>query len=781
MLLETSIQSHYAPWSGFRRLFIEDAPVADDQTLLILDVLTKNTDAGNELHIILPPHVVLEEFSKFAKFYDANNQPLSAEYALFCRGSIARIQLPSAQSTIRCEINGTSWTLRPSKNDPSFFENKNTALLFSQRDDLETLSTWIKFHQKEHGLQAVALIRARPWKNTEPNFPQKLQRAIGDLAVDIMVLYTSAPLGKKAAAAHTLWEAPDAPGKERMDEPPIDYWRSELGSAQIFEILRARYLNSARAVLNLAPSDLIRAVDQKSIFDRCCESPNGYVQLFGERVFPWRIRKKEKPSFGVHSTHRFDSNERNRSWCVKPDGKKSHQIWNLNRVGHAEEFKDDYQNFWRFMGLRHEDRDDFNPTLAPKTSLVLYPELVDFVEREFGASPVLPPEIDNTQINPVPASHSGRRLIVTTMKNEGPFLLEWIAYHRAIGFDDFLIYTNDCTDGTSEFLDLLAQKGMVQHLDNPFRKVDLKPQHAAFFDARERKIVQDADWIICMDCDEYINIKTGDGTLDALFKAVGDANMISLTWRLFGNSDVVEFEDKPIIEQFNQCANEVTRFPHQAWGVKTLYRNLGYFKKLGVHRPKGLKPEYREYINWVNGSGKELPDQFIRNGWRTGLATVGYDLVQLNHYACRSMESFLVKRDRGRVNHVDRDQGMKYWFRMNHNPDEDTSIHRMLPKFYEEFEKLLADPEIKAHHENSVKLHRKRIEELMQEEDYKAFFDEINSSRMREISRDLPYFGMNVFLIGPDCVSDDILEKIRKGELEYFNPSAKYVSDNVHD
>ena len=40
------------------------------------------------------------------------------------------------------------------------------------------------------------------------------------------------------------------------------------------------------------------------------------------------------------------------------------------------------------------------------------------------------------------------RLIVTAMKNEGPFILEWAAYHLSIGFDRFLVYTNDCDDGT---------------------------------------------------------------------------------------------------------------------------------------------------------------------------------------------------------------------------------------------------------------------------------------------------------------------------------------------
>ena len=35
---------------------------------------------------------------------------------------------------------------------------------------------------------------------------------------------------------------------------------------------------------------------------------------------------------------------------------------------------------------------------------------------------------------------------VAFAKNEGRFLLEWIAYHRLIGVSDFLVYTNDCED-----------------------------------------------------------------------------------------------------------------------------------------------------------------------------------------------------------------------------------------------------------------------------------------------------------------------------------------------
>ncbi len=89
-----------------------------------------------------------------------------------------------------------------------------------------------------------------------------------------------------------------------------------------------------------------------------------------------------------------------------------------------------------------------------------------------------------------------------------------------------------------------------------------------------------------------------------------------------------------------------------------------------------------------------------RNAWRSTAETYGYDLVALNHYAVRSAESFLVKRDRGRVNHVDRDQGLAYWFRMNNNAEEDLSIQADAACRCEaELAALMADPEIAAMHD----------------------------------------------------------------------------------
>jgi hypothetical protein len=358
-------------------------------------------------------------------------------------------------------------------------------------------------------------------------------------------------------------------------------------------------------------------------------------------------------------------------------------------------------------------------------------------------------------------SASRRVAIVTTMKNEGPFILEWLAYHRAIGVDDFLVYTNDCDDGTDTMLALLQSKGLLQHRDNPFRESGLKPQHAALAAAEDEPLIKNAGWLICMDVDEFINVHVGDGTLPALFSAVPDANMISMTWRLFGNADVDDFKDELITGHYTACAPKMTRKPHQAWGFKTLFRNIGLFKKLGVHRPKGLKPQLVDQITWVNGSGQLMPKKEYRNAWRSTARTVGYDLVTLNHYALRSAESFLVKRDRGRVNHVDRDQGLAYWFRMNNNAEQDSSIQRMLPNLRAEYDRLLDDPDIAKAHNHSVDRHRQRIDELKQTSQYSAFYGELKGERLRRLSRLHLHFGSSVFQIGPQCIPDDF----PKGEL----------------
>ncbi|MCB1331899.1 MAG: glycosyltransferase family 2 protein, partial [Maritimibacter sp.] len=88
------------------------------------------------------------------------------------------------------------------------------------------------------------------------------------------------------------------------------------------------------------------------------------------------------------------------------------------------------------------------------------------------------------------------------------------------------------------------------------------------------------EWVIHIDVDEFINIRVGDGTLADFFARVPDATNVAMTWRLFGHNGVERFEDKLVIDQFDQAAPKYCPKPHTAWGFKTMTKNIGAYEKL---------------------------------------------------------------------------------------------------------------------------------------------------------------------------------------------------------
>jgi hypothetical protein len=612
----------------------------------------------------------------------------------------------------------------------------------------------LAYHARHHGATGALIVNRLAAGGDA--FAAALKGALQGVAMRVAVLDTALPLGKPDLGPEDHpFLAPDAPGKDRMEKPGPDPWRAPLGEALVLEVAKWRFLAGARAVVALDVTDILEP-GTPTAFDAAVAARHGVIPLAGRRIYPWRVREGAEARFGDHICLCFDRGEDLSRWAVAPLVAGLENTWRSLRVAYAKPDPAAQQRFFRAMAIRVPGR--AASELAPKTALVEDAGLLALSRDVFGHKPVRPPVS-----KPRPPTNPDRTAIVTTMKNEGPFILEWLAWHRAIGVTDFLIYTNDCTDGTDTMLDLLQERGIVQHRDNPFRSMDLKPQHAALQAAEAEPVMQDCGWGICMDVDEFITVKLGDGRLPTLYaameQALPGANMVALTWRLYGNGEVHGFEDRFVTEQFTRCAPELIRKPHQAWGFKTLFRNIDIYKKLGVHRPKGLLPDLWEQVKWLNGSGRPLPRTMFRNGWRSTTETYGYDWVQLNHYAVRSAESFLVKRDRGRVNHVDRDQGLNYWFRMNHNADHDPSALARVPMARAEFARLMADPAIAAAHHAAVAAHRAKIAELRMQPNYAAFYAELTGPRMERLCRLQTHFGSAVFNAGPQVIPPDLHER----------------------
>ena len=130
-----------------------------------------------------------------------------------------------------------------------------------------------------------------------------------------------------------------------------------------------------------------------------------------------------------------------------------------------------------------------------------------------------------------------------------------------------------------------------------------------------------------------------------------------------------------------------------------------------------------------------MTDEARDRGWRNSRGSIGYDLIQLNHYALRSADSFLIKRQRGRALHVDRSIGLNYWIRMDWCDHRDVTIQRNLPRLRAEYDRLLADDRLRQSHEDGVVWHRAKALALRQEPEFRALFDQAVKIRLTETER----------------------------------------------
>jgi len=324
-----------------------------------------------------------------------------------------------------------------------------------------------------------------------------------------------------------------------------------------------------------------------------------------------------------------------------------------------------------------------------------------------------------------------RIVAITCVKNEGPFLLEWIAFNRVIGVTDHLFYSNDCTDGTDLLLDALAAAGVVLHLPNPARTRNY--QMEALRHARQQPVVREVDWVWVADVDEFPCIHVGDGTFPDLIAACGNPAAISLHWQFMANGGVDAFVDQPVIGQFDRTHNPDIWADQFQIETKSLYRRDFPVHFMGAHRPY-LRPSLPEAKapRWSDASGRPVPRRYhlapAKAPVRGFSARGAREFATLNHYALRSLDSYLVKNDRGDVNRENRTFDTAYWRNRNDDMISDTRIRKYLPRLKAETERLKALPGVGALHDLACTRHRETLARLMADPVYVALREELRGA-----------------------------------------------------
>lgn len=301
--------------------------------------------------------------------------------------------------------------------------------------------------------------------------------------------------------------------------------------------------------------------------------------------------------------------------------------------------------------------------------------------------------------------------VLTSVRNEGPFLLEWLAWMRRIGVGQIVIAANDCTDGTDQLLAALQAAGVVHYL--PHDPVPGKSiQWQALQMAWRHPARKSADWVMIADVDEFPMIHAGQGRLADLFAALPpEIEAVAMPWRLFGHSGQIKMQDQPVTAQFTRCAPPEMIHPIAATFFKSLFRPDAV-ARFGVHRPRhkeGVTPV------WADGGGKPLAAHVARDASRMSLlgTDLGRSLIELHHYSTRSAEAFLVKAARGLPNRAHKSVDLAYWVERNFNTVENTAALHHQAELAEGIAALRALPGVAAAHDAAFAWHRAQIAEAL--------------------------------------------------------------------
>ncbi len=294
-----------------------------------------------------------------------------------------------------------------------------------------------------------------------------------------------------------------------------------------------------------------------------------------------------------------------------------------------------------------------------------------------------------------------RFAVVASVRNEGPYLVEWVAWYRRIGFTDIILVSNACSDHSPALMDAMAEAGWITHLRHevPDSQQITARKLAA---AKALPQVDGADWVLVCDVDEFLVVHRGAGLITDLIAPDAPYLGMAINWRVFGTSGRDLWQDGLTHRQFLFSSPE--HHPSSA-SVKTIHTRPNWFRKLGEHGPKRMLPRRAANwgtgaMRWVNAEGTDLPEwhpeaEYMR---KMGPALISHSVAEMNHYMVRSAESFWLKKGQlspvaGKNRYTD-----SFFDRYNRNDVENRSALTHAAAFDAVFADAMALPGVRSLH-----------------------------------------------------------------------------------
>jgi hypothetical protein len=220
-------------------------------------------------------------------------------------------------------------------------------------------------------------------------------------------------------------------------------------------------------------------------------------------------------------------------------------------------------------------------------------------------------------------------IVVTKVKNEAPYIKEWIEYHQLVGVEKFIIYDNESDDNLKELLQPYIDSGEVIYRFQP-----------GYFLLFERKVISDAvkeyrnksKWIAVIDADEFIvPIKKDKITtiIDELEKHLHKKiHGLAVSWVMYGYSGHYKRPEGLVIENYMK-SDGIDKHIKSIVNPRTVIR-------YDIHHAFHFF-----LLPAINERGKTVKDGAIHD-----MSNASIEQIRINHYYTKSYEDWTSKEVR---------------------------------------------------------------------------------------------------------------------------------------
>ena len=287
--------------------------------------------------------------------------------------------------------------------------------------------------------------------------------------------------------------------------------------------------------------------------------------------------------------------------------------------------------------------------------------------------------------------------VCAIMRDEGPYVREWVAVYQLLGFDEIIIYDNHSAPESRAVLDDLAARGQII-LRTQDDGEDFVPQFIAYKRCLNKT---DADWLLFVDADEFLFLEDNLTVHQFLERFDDTVALVGINWSIVGSNGEKSYRNELLSTRFTRRAED----SHRINGHLKSFIRPGRVLKINIHTSEvdGRR---------VHASGEDI---IMRLAPDTGIPRIGisdmpdFRGARLYHYVVKSEEEYIRKRDRGRANRRGDDplkmtllKNKKNYFR-NHdrNEVEDLTMANRAPLIEAAIERQKAAPTKSARKKNA--------------------------------------------------------------------------------